>query len=143
MNVKEKLSKKSVGFYIAMIAALFGLVALIMYIVFLGKVSIIAQKNPWILILMILGILSLVSLLFVDDKYSDIVSIGAIILFIIALGIGMQATLNNIVDYIQGIIMFGDSSVAILNIAIVIVEVLCVITIVVSTFFKNEKELFA
>lgn len=143
MNIKEKLSKKSLGFYIAMAGAVLGVVALIMYVVFLAQVDVVAQKNPWILIILILGIAALVSLLFVDDKFSDIISFVAIILFILALGIGMQDALNNIADYIQGIIMFGDNSVAMLNVGIIVVELLCVVAVTVSCFFKNEKELAA
>ncbi len=131
-----RLSHKDIGLYMTMISILMGIVAMILYIVFLFKVNIAEQRNPWILVLMMLGILMLMLSTYVKDMLSDILSIGTIVLFITAIGLGMQYVLNNMADYIQGITMFGDSSVAKLQMMIVVFTVIMTLGIVISSFFK-------
>jgi hypothetical protein len=140
MMIKNRLSNKATGFYIAAAAAVVGLVATIMYIVFMSRVNVASQQNPWVLVTLIIGILTVLSLLFVDDKWSDIISMGAIVIFALSLGIGLQDAIFNLVDLLQGIKMFGDADVAMLNVNIIVAEVLAIVLLTISCFFKNEKE---
>jgi hypothetical protein len=65
---------------------------------------------------------------------------GAIVIFALSLGIGLQDAIFNLVDLLQGIKMFGDADVAMLNVNIIVAEVLAIVLLTISCFFKNEKE---
>jgi hypothetical protein len=106
----------------------------------MSRVNVASQQNPWVLVTLIIGILTVLSLLFVDDKWSDIISMGAIVIFALSLGIGLQDAIFNLVDLLQGIKMFGDADVAMLNVNIIVAEVLAIVLLTISCFFKNEKE---
>ena len=76
--IKEKFTKKTVGFYLALGAAVVALVGLIMFAVYNGQGG---EKNAWVVVTLLLGIAIELVLFFYDGKFGDLIAAVPSILF--------------------------------------------------------------
>ncbi|MFA6830346.1 MAG: hypothetical protein WCR67_06580 [Bacilli bacterium] len=136
-NLKENFQKKTIGFYLGLIAAVLGLVSLIIFAVYSTKNN---GTSGWVYAALILAILVEISLFFLNEKISDIVAIAAPILYFVALGEELHTGVGNIVDSFQGIVMFGNASLASTNIMLAILLGIAGLISIVGCFLKKEKD---
>lgn len=136
--IKEKFTKKTVGFYLALGAAVVALVGLIMFAVYNGQGG---EKNAWVVVTLLLGIAIELVLFFYDGKFGDLIAAVLSILFAVAMCLTIKGGYGNIADHIEGdIVMWGKWQLAGLNIAMAVTLVVAIVASVVSCFVKREKE---
>lgn len=136
MNFKEIVAKKAVGFYLALASAAIALVGLIIFFAYSAQLGF---TNGWVVTLLIVGILLELSLFYPNEKITLYVAILPSILFSIALGLMLNDGVGNIVDALQGIIMFGNKALAGLNYTMAAIFLIAAIVSTVSVFFKTDK----
>lgn len=136
MNFKDILAKKALGFYLALASALVALVGLIIFFVYSSQLG---TTNGWIVCLLIVGILLELALFYPQEKITLYVGIIPSVLFTLALGLMLSDGVGNIVDALQGIVMFGNKALAPLNYVMAVIFLLAAIISTVSVFFKTDK----
>lgn len=104
MNIKELITKKSIGWYLCSVAAIFALVLAI--IVFATQADVLPNNmvGTGIGICLIVGFVVQVAVTFFPIKFAAWLSV---ILYGIAFGITVNKIPNAIVDYINGIFYTG------------------------------------
>lgn len=137
-NFKENLQKKMIGYYLGLVSAVLGLIALIIFQVYATKNK---AGSAWVVVALILAVVIELAMFFLNEKISDIAAIVPPVLYMVGLGEELHTGVGNIVDALQGIVMFGNSSLASTNYLLaVLLGIACVIAIV-ACFLPKEKEL--
>lgn len=136
--IKEKFAQKTVGFYLALAAAVVALVGLIIFAVYNGQGG---EKNTWVVVTLLLGIALEIVLFFYDGTFGDIIATLPPMLFAVAMCLTILGGYGNIADHIEGnIVMWGKWELAGLNIAMVVVLLVAIVVSVVSCFVKRQKD---
>lgn len=133
MNFK----KKTVGYYLGLLASLIALVSLIIFFVYAGKNN---KTSVACIIFLIIGILVQIGMFFTDDRLSDILSVIIPICYMVGLTEELHTGVGNIVDALQGIVMFGKSELAIFNYLLAGLLLIATILAIVQVFLKKNKE---
>lgn len=133
MNFK----KKTVGYYLGLLASLIALVSLIIFFVYAGKNN---KTSVACIIFLIVGILVQIGMFFTDDRLSDILSVIIPICYMVGLTEELHTGVGNIVDALQGIVMFGKSELAIFNYLLAGLLLIATILAIVQVFLKKNKE---
>ncbi|MBO4989632.1 MAG: hypothetical protein J6D37_04800 [Clostridia bacterium] len=136
MNFAQQLKKKTIAYYIGVLGAILGLVALIVNIVYVGMGG---TNLPLVYLCIALGIAAICVLFFYDGIGSEIISMIAPIGFTLAALIGLDSDYGNIVDKLNGIRMYGNPDLATFNIVIATLLIVASIFTVVTCFSKKEK----
>lgn len=136
MNFAQQLKKKTVAYYIGVLGAILGLVALIVNIVYVGMGG---TNLPLVYLCIVLGVAAVCVLFFYDGIGSEIISMIPPIGFTLAALIGIGSDYGNIVDKLNGIRMYGNPDLATFNIAIASILIVAGILTVVTCFSKKEK----
>lgn len=137
MNLKEKLSNKTIAYWLGCAAAVIALVGLIIFAVYKSRAG---EGTGWIFALIIIGILAQVALFFYDGKYGDFIAILPPVLYVLSLALGLSGGVGNIADAVSDIIMFGIPELAPLNYAIAAILGAATIVAVVLCFMTREKQ---
>lgn len=133
MNFK----KKTVGYYLGLLASLIALVSLIIFFIYAGKNS---KTSIACIIFLIVGILIQIGIFFTDSRLSDILSVIIPICYMVGLTEELHTGVGNIVDALQGIVMFGKSELAIFNYLLAVLLLIATILAIVQVFLKKNKE---
>lgn len=133
MNFK----KKTVGYYLGLLASLIALVSLIIFFVYAGKNN---KTSVACIIFLIVGILVQIGMFFTDDRLSDILSVIIPICYMVGLTEELHTGVGNIVDALQGIVMFEKSELAIFNYLLAGLLLIATILAIVQVFLKKNKE---
>lgn len=137
MNIMDKVKSKRVGYWLACASILVAIAALIVFAVYQG------QKGAGIggiYAFIIIGILFQVALFFYDGKFGAVLSIGASIMYALALGFSASGGVGNITDYFTGIVCFGIPGLAPLNFVIAALLGISTVISIVMCFMNREKE---
>lgn len=136
-SFKENLKKKSVGYFLGLFASLISLISLIIFFVYAGKNN---STSVSCILFLIIGILLQLSMFFTDEKISDILSVFVPICYMVGLAEELHTGIGNIVDSIQGIVMFGNSSLVGFNYTLAVLLLVSTILAIVQIFMKKTKE---
>ena len=136
MGFADKVTKKSLGFWLALAASVVALVGLIVYFAYIGKGGI---ASAGVIIPLIGAIACGVGLFFYNGTFADLLPIAAAVMTAIALGVSLSDGVGNIADYVSNIVMYGDADLAGLNFAMVAIFAVGVLLYIVSCFMKKER----
>lgn len=137
MGFADKVTKKSLGFWLALAASVVALVGLIVYFAYIGKGGI---ASAGVIIPLIVAIACGVGLFFYNGTFADLLPIAAAVMTAIALGVSLSDGVGNIADYVSDIVMYGDADLAGLNFAMVAIFAMGVLLYIVSCFMKKERK---
>lgn len=132
----NKLKSKKLGYWLACGAALVALVAMIVYGVYKGKNG---YGSGSVYALIIIGIALQIGLFFYDGKFGPVLSVGATIMYALALGYSLDGGIGNITDAVFDITLFGKAALASLNYAIAALLGVSLVLSIVSCFLRREK----
>lgn len=138
MGFADKVTKKSIGFWLALAASVVALVGLIVYFAYIGKGGL---ANAGVIIPLIVAIACGVVLFFYNGTFADFLPVVAAVMTAIALGVSLSDGVGNIADYVSEIVMYGDAGLAGLNFAMVAIFAVGVLLYVVSCFMKKERKI--
>ena len=138
MGFADKVTKKSIGFWLALAASVVALVGLIVYFAYIGKGGLV---NAGVIIPLIVAIACGVVLFFYNGAFADFLPVVAAVMTAIALGVSLSDGVGNIADYVSEIVMYGDAGLAGLNFAMVAIFALGVLLYVLSCFMKKERKI--
>lgn len=137
LSIKDNMKNKTVGYYLGLVASVIALVSLIIFFVYASKNN---TTSVSCIIFLILGILLQVSMMFTKGKVSDIVSIFIPVCYMVGMTEELHTGVGNIVDALQGIVMFGKKELATFNYLLAVLLIIAVILAIVQVFMKKEKE---
>ena len=137
MGFTDKITKKSLGFWLALAASVIVLVGLIVYFVYIGKGGI---ASAGVIIPLLIAIACGAVLFFYNGMLADVLPIVAAVMAAIALGVSLSDGVGNIADYVSNIIMYGDAKLAGLNFAMVAIFAIGILLYVVSCFLRKERK---
>ena len=137
MNFIDKLKSKSITYFISVLGALVSLVALIMYFVYVGNGG---SNIVGIYFLIIIGIAIIAFLFFYDGLFGDALAMVAPILLVLAAGLLIYTDYGNIVDLMNGIVMYGDPKLAIPEITLVVLLVVSTLLTAVACFTRRSRK---
>lgn len=100
----DLLKTKKIGFYFTALAGIFAIATVIYYYIWAQSHN---ALNPVVLVVLLIGFLLDVVLVYYDN---DFLTIGATICYSIALFQLVVDSVGSLVDFFQGIVMFGDST---------------------------------
>ena len=132
----NKLKSKKLGYWLACVAAIVALVGMIIFGVYKGRHG---GGSGAVYAFIIIGILMQVALFIYDGKLGPVLSIGAPILYALALGYSIKGGVGNIVDLFSGVVCFGIPELAPLNFAIAAILAVSILLSIVSCFLRREK----
>lgn len=139
-SIKENLKKKSLGYFLGLIASLIGLISLIIFFVYANKNK---STSVACILFLILGIVLQLFLFFTDEKLSDILSVFVPVCYMVSLIEELHTGVGNIVDSIQGIVMFGNSSLVGFNYTLAVLLLIATLLAIAQIFMKKTKEVEA
>lgn len=131
------LKKKNLLNYISCVIALLALVALIIYGVYMGKGG---AANAFVIVSCVLAIICEAALFIYDGPYAGILGAVATLFLVLATMLNLESGLGNILDDLNNFHIYGEASLAGLNVAVAIVAGIATVLSIVSCFFKKEKE---
>ncbi len=137
LSIKDNMKNKTIGYYLGLGASVIALASLIIFFVYASKNN---TTSVSCIIFLILGILLQVLMIFTKGKVSDIVSIFIPICYMVGMTEELHTGVGNIVDALQGIVMFGKKELATFNYLLAVLLVIAVILAIVQVFMKKEKE---
>lgn len=137
LSIKDNMKNKTIGYYLGLAASVIALVSLIIFFVYASKNN---TTSVSCIIFLILGILLQVSMMFTKGKVSDIVSIFIPVCYMVGMTEELHTGVGNIVDALQGIVMFGKKELATFNYLLAVLLIIAVILAIVQVFMKKEKE---
>ncbi|TCL57308.1 hypothetical protein EDD76_109171 [Kineothrix alysoides] len=132
--MKELLAKKTIGYYIVILAGILGLVSVIRFLLWAPNHG---GMDGIIVVGLVLGLGIDILLIFKDNNYFVIL---ATICYSVAVMQLLTNSVGSFVDVLQGINMFGDASQVGSIVSISVVILVCVLLSVLAGFFKRIKE---
>lgn len=133
----ETLRNKTAGYYVGLAGGVLAIAALVLYAVY---VSLGGSNQTMIYVCIVLGVLLELALFAYNGKFSDVIAAIPPILFIIAMGLELNADYGNIVDSVNNIHMYGDSALAGYNVALAALLIVAAILCMVACGMKREKQ---
>lgn len=132
--MKKILEKKTIAFYIVLLAAVTGIVSVIRYTLWASSRD---MTDAVIVSGLIIGILADLILFIKDNEYLMIISTAG---YSIGLCQMLMSSVGSFVDALQGINMFGDATQVQTIIQMSLIMALSVLASILAGFFKQSKE---
>lgn len=130
------LKKKNLLNYISCLIAVLALVTLIIYSVYIGKGG---SYNAFVIVACILAIVCEAFLFVYDGAFAGIIGAVSTLFLVLAMMLNLESGIGNILDNINNFHIYGEASLAGLNVAVAIIAGIATIISIVSCFFKKEK----
>lgn len=136
-SFKDSLKKKTIAYYIGLVASVIALVSLIMFFVYASKNN---STSISFIIFVIVGIAVQLAMFFFDGLPCDLMAIVIPVCYMVGLTEELHTGVGNIVDSIQGIVMFGKAELASTNYLLAVLLGIATILAIVQVFMKKNKE---
>lgn len=134
--LKEKIQKKTVGFWIACASSVIALITLIMFAVYRSKGG---EGSAVVVACLLIGIVAHIALFFYDGKFGDFIAIVPAFLYALGAASAIGGGVGNLADWASNIVLFGVKELAPLTIAMAAVGMVASILAIVSCFMTREK----
>ncbi|MGN1139720.1 MAG: hypothetical protein ACI4TF_00825 [Oliverpabstia sp.] len=132
--MKEKLERKLIGFYFAVLAGAVAIVSVVRFMLWAPKHS---AMDMLIIVALFVGIILDFLLFFKDNDLVVIITTACYSIAVVKL---LTDSVGSFVDAFQGIKMFGDATQVSTILSIATVMAVSVILSIIASFMKREKE---
>lgn len=130
------MKNKALGFWFGAVSAILALVGLVVFFQYTGRGG---ASNTMVIAATVLGILCELSLLAGERVYSDFTSVIGAALLAFAMMLTLSGGVGNIADSVQGIVMFGDPTLAGLNFTMAGVYGVSILAAICACFMKKSR----
>lgn len=136
-SIKENFKKKALGYYIGLIACAISFVSFIIFLVYASKNN---STSISCIIFLIVGMAVQLAMFFLDGLACDLMAIVIPVCYMVGLTEELHTGVGNIVDAMQGIVMFGKSELAVFNYLLAVLLLIATILAIAQVFMKKNKE---